>query len=487
MPKASRNGRRTWAQRVVLTINVVAIFVTLSVAGALTYFNHRLGQVQRVEFGRDVLSTDVPAGDPQNYLIVGADSDEGLGADDFETKGRTKVEGIRSDTIMILRVDPKETKARILSFPRDLWLTIAGTGGKQRINTAIQSGGPEALVNTIRDNFGIEIHHYLEVNFFGFKELVAAVDGVPVYFPEPARDRKSGFSIPEAGCYTLDPTTALAFARGREYQVYRDGRWRTDPSTDLGRIERQQFFIQQALQRAVEKGARSPGTLRRLVELGVNNVTLDDELRPKDILGLGRRFKNFNPANLERFSLPVVDKVVGGAMVLDLQVAEAQPILDLFRGVEPGTIAPAAVRVQVLNGSGTPRQASEVTAALVTAGFVSEAPSDAEQRPSTLVRFLPGKTAEARLVARYLEGPVEFEEAADLAGDVTVVTGSDFTTVLGEPKPESEVGEPESSAPSTTTTLPGSTTTTAPTDDATATPPAADFVPDEVPEGMDCR
>ena len=485
MPSAAHTGHRTWAQRLVLSINVVAIFATLSVAGALTYFNHRLGQVQRVEFGRDVLSSDVPAGDPQNYLIVGADSDEGLGAGDFETKGRTKVEGIRSDTIMILRVDPKETKAHILSFPRDLWLTIAGTGGKQRINTAIQSGGPSALVNTIRENFGIEINHYLEVNFFGFKELVAAVDGVPVYFPEPARDRKSGFSIPEAGCFTLDPTTALAFARGREYQVFRDGKWRTDPSTDLGRIERQQFFIQQALARAVEKGARNPSTLARLVQLGVNNVTLDDELRPKDMINLGRRFKNFNPANLERFSLPVVDKIVGGAMVLDLQVAAAQPILDLFRGVKPGTVTPAAVRVRVLNGSGTPRQASEVTSALVAAGFVGEAPSDAEQRPSTLVRFAPGKTAEARLVARYVDGPFDYEETADIVGDVTVVTGADFIGVLAEPRPESEVIEPEGSAPSTTTTAPGSTTTTTGTEPAPT--PAADFVPDEVPEGMDCR
>jgi LCP family protein required for cell wall assembly len=486
MPSATRKGRRTWAQRLVLTVNVVAIFATLSVAGALTYFNHRLGQVQRVEFGRDVLSTDVPPGDPQNYLIVGADSAEGLGAGDFETKGRGDAGGVRADTIMILRVDPKETKARILSFPRDLWLTIDGTGAKQRINTAIQSGGPTALVNTIRDNFGIEIHHYLEVNFFGFKELVAAVDGVPVYFPEPARDRKSGFSIPEAGCYTLDPTTALAFARGREYQVFREGRWRTDPSTDLGRIERQQFFIQQALRRAVEKGARSPGTLRRLVDLGVNNVILDDELRPKDILDLGRRFKNFNPANLERFSLPVVDKVVGGAMVLDLKVSEAQPILDLFRGVKPGTVTPASVRVQVLNGSGTPRQASEVTNALVAAGFVGEAPSDAEQQLTTVVRFSPGKAAEARLVARYLEGPVDFEESIDLVADVTVVTGADFTTVRTEPKAESEVQGPPTTEPSTTTTAPDATTSTT-AGGATAPPPPPDFVPDEVPEGMDCQ
>ena len=114
-------------------------------------------------------------------------------------------------------------------------------------------------------------------------------------------------------------------------------------------------------------------------------------------------------------------------------------------------------------------------------------PASVEQRPTTTVQFLPGKTAEAKLVARYLEGQVGFEETADLVGDVTVITGTDFTSVLPEPKPETEVGEPPSSAPSTTTTLPGSTTTTVPAGDATATPPAPDFVPDEVPDGVDCR
>jgi hypothetical protein len=59
--------------------------------------------------------------------------------------------------------------------------------------------------------------------------------------------------------------------------------------------------------------------------------------------------------------------------------------------------------------------------------------------------------------------------------------------VLAEPKAESEVAEPPSSAPSTTTTVPGPTTTTAPVGDGAVSPSPPDFVPDEVPEGMDCR
>jgi LCP family protein required for cell wall assembly len=456
----------------------VAIFVALSVAGALTYFNNRLGQVQRVEFGRDVLSEEADAGEPQNYLIVGSDSDEGLDPNDPVTKGRGSVGNIRSDSIMILRVDPAESKARLLSFPRDLWVDIAGIGQKNRINSAVQHG-PDTLPLTIQQNFGIEIHHYLEVNFHGFKELVKAVDGVPMYFPEKVRDigeggHGSGLKINAPGCYTLDPGSALALARSRHYQVFRDGRWRPDPEGDLGRIKRQQFFIEQVLHRAVAKGARNPGTLRRLIDVGVMNVKLDSTLSAGDLLGLGRRFKDFNPEDLEKFSLPVDDRRVGDAQVLDLRVAEAQPTLDLFRGVEPGTVTPASVRVQVLNGTEKKGVATEATDALVAAGFTAEDPTDADPLAATIVRFAPGKTVEAQLVGRYLAGPTLFEEVPEQAVDIIVVAGANFRGVRTSPKPKSEVQEPDGSAPTTTTTAPPS--------DASL----PDFVPDVPPEGMEC-
>ena len=484
----ARKARRTWPQRLVLGVNVVAIFVTLSVAGALTYFNHRLGQVQRVEFGRDVLTEDVPAGEPKNYLIVGSDSDEGLDPDDIVTKGRGNVGGIRSDSIMILRIDPAESTARMLSFPRDLWIEIAGTGGRQRINTAVQHG-PDTLPLTIQQNFGIEIHHYLEVNFHGFKELVKAVDGVPMYFPEKVRDlgeqgHGSGFKIGAPGCYTLDPGSALALARSRSYQVFRDGRWRIDPEGDLGRIKRQQFFIEQVMQRAVAKGARNPGTLRRLIDVGVMNVKLDTTLSAGDLLALGRRFQDFNPKDLEKYSIPVVDKIVGGAKVLEMQVAEAQPVLDLFRGVEPGTVRPAGVKVQVLNGSEVKGLAAEATEGLAAAEFVTEEPTDADPLDATVVRFAPGRTVAAQLVARHLVGAVNFEEDPDQTIDVVVVAGANFKGVRTSPKPKSEVPEPKGSAPSTTTTPPGTPTT--PTTTTVPGVPVADFVPDVPPDGMDC-
>ena len=122
------------------------------------------------------------------------DSAANLAADDPARDGRGNVGGLRSDTVMILRVEPGAERASLLSLPRDLWVPLAG-GGNQRINSAIQNGGPSELIDTIEQYFGIPIHHYVQVDFAGFQELVDVVDGVSVYFPAPARDTHSGLDV----------------------------------------------------------------------------------------------------------------------------------------------------------------------------------------------------------------------------------------------------------------------------------------------------
>ena len=77
-----------------------------------------------------------------------------------------------TDTIMVLRVDPAAASASVLSFPRDLLVDIPGHTSRSRINSAFETGGPDLLVRTIAENFGIPVHHYLEIDFAGFQELV---------------------------------------------------------------------------------------------------------------------------------------------------------------------------------------------------------------------------------------------------------------------------------------------------------------------------
>ena len=83
-----------------------------------------------------------------------------------------------------------------------------------RINTAIQ-GGPERLIQTVQQSLGLPVHHYVEVDFAGFLELVDAIGGVEIEFDAPAFDDHSGLVVEQAGWQTLDKNQALAFVRSR--------------------------------------------------------------------------------------------------------------------------------------------------------------------------------------------------------------------------------------------------------------------------------
>ena len=176
--------------------------------------------------------------------MIGSDSREGVsGSDaDFGAVGDTAVvQGRRSDTIMILRQEKDGNGAALVSLPRDLWITIAGSGSQNRINAAYNDG-PEVLAATITHELGIPINHVVDVDFLGFKDLVDAAGGAVVCFEYVTRDLNSGLDQ-QPGCNELDGVQALAYARSRNYEEFRDGEWRKDPTADLGRIQRQQNFI----------------------------------------------------------------------------------------------------------------------------------------------------------------------------------------------------------------------------------------------------
>lgn len=463
MPHRHRRESRRWSQRLVLLLSSSLVAALLATAGGLGYAYGKYSRLARVELGT-VLTERSSSDAPQNFLLVGVDSAANLDASDPARAGREDVSGLRSDTIMILRVDPGSDRASLLSLPRDLWVPLA-SGGSNRINAAIQTGGPEDLIDTIEQYLGIPVNHYVQVDFAGFRDLVDVIDGVKVWFERPARDRRSGLNIEQPGCVTLDPDQALAYVRSRHYETFEDGHWRTDPTGDLGRISRQQDFIVRSLRRSVDKGVRNPVTLDNLVDAALETVTVDDQLKGDDIVDLGRRFRGFDPARLDLYTLPVSDDIIGGAAVLRLRDAPAQPTLDLFRGTQGGSVTPESVRVKVLNGSGRPGQAGSASEGLAQVGFTSAGTGEAESFDvgRTVVRYPAGQGAAADLVARYIEGGAVLEEVeGPLGADVVLVTGADYAGVRSVPAPSTSSTTTASTTPSNTssTTVGGPTTST---------------------------
>jgi LCP family protein required for cell wall assembly len=494
---------RSWAQRLLIGVNAVALVGAASAAGFLAYSNDRLADVDRLALSDVTQYDELEAGDPQNYLIVGVDDASGLDAGDSVRTGRDQ--GALTDTIMVLRVDLKAATADLVSFPRDLWVPIADTGAEQRINAAYATGGPERLIRTINENFGIPVHHYLQVDFAVFRKLVDVVGGVPVHFPRPARSEDAGLVIEEAGCWSLGPVQALGFSRARkDYQVQdSDGDWHTDLRGDHSRIERQQLFVELALRQAIAKGARNPNTMRRLVELAISDegakVQVDDSLDVGNIVDLGRQFRTFDPADLRTHTLPVTDGQEGEADILYLREEAAEPILSVFRGVGPaGSVLPEDVAVQVRNGTDVQGQARDVTTALADAGFDTYVPTDADSGGPTTILFAAGSEGAAQLVARHVDGPVVYEQVEEAldGADVVLVTGTDWVGVTTSARPVDEVPAPTTTTASTTTTTTApTTTTTAPVEDegteagsgAADDPDDPDFFRAEAPEpGMDC-
>ncbi|HEX4980048.1 MAG TPA: LCP family protein, partial [Ilumatobacteraceae bacterium] len=244
-PSAARRRRRVRSPIPLMVFLAGAVGVA-GTTGVLRAADRRTDDIVRVE-GLELVLTSVPDDGPaENYLLVGSDTREGVdpNAPDFGGIGDTSdVGGRRSDTIMILRRE-KDGGAALLSLPRDLWVEIAGTGESNRINSAYTEG-PQRLASTITQSLGIPIHHYVEVDFVGFKRIIDEIGGVEICIEFATRDLHTGLAL-QPGCQKLDGVQSLAYARSRYYEEFRDGDWRIDPRADLGRIERQQLFMRAA-------------------------------------------------------------------------------------------------------------------------------------------------------------------------------------------------------------------------------------------------
>jgi LCP family protein required for cell wall assembly len=435
-----RRRRRSWLQRGVLALNTIAIALCLLAAGSLAFAQKQTSEITRIGLGGLLTPTeDESSLEPRNFLLVGIDNDIGLADGDPVKVGRDQT--LNTDTIMVLRVDPAAHKAWMLSFPRDLWVKVPG-GANGRINTALSLGGPAKLIETIQTEFGIPINHYVQVNFYGFEQLVSAIGGVPIYLDKPVRDQQTGLFQYTAGCVTLEGSQALAYVRSRHLEVQNGPyQWVEDPSSDLGRIRRQQEFMRAALVRAIDKGARNPVTLNQLIDVAKTNVQIDGSLTPQQLVDIGQEFRDFDPETLEVFQPPTVGTFMGAAAVLQLQSLQAQPIFDIFRGANPTLNLLKVVRVEVRNGTGRTDQGKEVASALTDAGFTVPRTKDAAsfRTEHTTVRYAPTQKLLGVVLARFLDGPVAFEEDPALANSdtaVALVVGNDFGGVRTEARPE---------------------------------------------------
>ena len=362
----SGKPKRTWVQRSVLALGAVLSVVCLVAAAGVWYVNNWFSGISRVTIIHaadtvaplataaavnetaptaatvtgNTTTTELiaPATLSVNVLLTGSDgraciSPSSPYAGAFLGNGSNI--GARSDTILVLHLDPSSKQLALLSFPRDLWVPIAGGKRKDRINSAFDPTDPNPLIQTIESTFGIHIDHYIGVDFCAFKSLVDAVGGIAIPFEYPARDAHTGLNVPDVGCHAMSGDEALAYVRSRYYEHQVNGRWVNDGLSDYGRIARQQDFIRRLASKALAAGALNPVTAKRLLDAARNsNVRIDDGLSLTDLLHLARSVRDLGPQNATSYRVEGKGTTIGGADVIlpDLTSPTSKAMLAVFRG-----------------------------------------------------------------------------------------------------------------------------------------------------------
>jgi len=327
-PDKPRRSKLSRLKKVVLGLLIFAVLLVFVAIAFVVWTNAKIDRIPEEELQS---LQPLAAGGVRNILVVGSDSREDL-PEGFEHFG--DFSGERTDVIMVVHVMPDEG-AQLLSLPRDLKVDIPGEG-TNRINAAFVFGGPDLLVQTIQNNFGISINHYIEIDFGGFARVVDALGGITMTFDVPARDLKSGFSI-EAGTHKLDGEAALGYARSRSYQEYRNGSWVSVNGSDIGRTERQQELLLLLFDQATSasKAFNLPGFVSTFAE----QITADVGLTPGVMIDLGRSALDLGTGDIQTMTLPVkVSNENGRSYVIRVE-PDAEQVLEAFRNAVPWPLA----------------------------------------------------------------------------------------------------------------------------------------------------
>lgn len=219
----------------------------------------------------------------------------------------------RSDSIIVLTVNPKLKSVKMLSVPRDTRTNIIGHGTVDKINHAYAFGGVKMSMDTIENFLNIPIDYYLEINMEGFKDIVDAVGGVTVKNNLDFTYENVHFPI---GTLTIDGTKALKFSRMRY----------DDPKGDFGRQERQRQIIQGIIHKgaSISSLANYQNILDALSKNIQTNLTFDDMINIQ---------KNYRDASdhIEQMTIKGNGKRINGIYYLIVSKEEQKNIQTQLR------------------------------------------------------------------------------------------------------------------------------------------------------------
>ena len=219
-----------------------------------------------------------------NTLILGSDAGSEKGESGY----------CRSDVMMLVCLQERDKKALVISIPRDTMVQIAGYG-TQKINAAHAYKGPSGAIQAVKSLLGMDVHHYISMQFSGFEQIVNALGGIPIHLNKPVDDPHSGY-LP-AGDLKLDGWQALVLVRSRNM-----------PNGDLDRIESQHAFLKALVTKA--ESMKSVWTANKLVNIVASNCKMD--YSAGQLMDLALELRGFSPREVQFVTVPGAAENVGG-------------------------------------------------------------------------------------------------------------------------------------------------------------------------------
>lgn len=420
---------RRWLRITLIVLAVVVALVGIGAATSYIWLDRLMARTHRspeVSAAQSVLSrttvpvsivgstTEPPPEPPgtMDIIVFGSDNrDEGEGLEEYG----------RSDTIMLVHVDPQANYVSVLSLPRDLRVEIPGHG-IQKLNAAYAFGGPALAIETVQNLTGIDLDHYVNVDFEAFRQITTTLGGVWIdvdrryYHQTQAGDAEYHENLDiQAGYQRLMGEDALDFVR-----------YRIDSNYDYGRMQRQQLFLREAKRQFVSFATALK--VPELANLVANN--LSTTLTTNDVIKLAFWGLRLDGGRVKQISLEGDSQQIDGIWYVLVTDEQLQSAVSAYRTAPTEEVASSAtdtsgtdvtsstvgsgqqgegaadltgVRVEVLNGNGRAGQASAAAGMLRAAGADIVGVGDAAaKQQETVIMYPGGQEAAAKDVAKTL-------------------------------------------------------------------------------------
>ncbi len=243
----------------------------------------------------------------QNVLLLGVDASDN--PNDLWT-------GTRTDTIILVNIDPRTKSVNAISIPRDSKVYLPGNHGIQKINAAHAIGGVGMTIKTVEDTLGVKVDRYIMVHDNAVKSIVEALGGVNVYVEKNMNydDYSGKLHIHlTKGVHHLSPTEAVGYLR-----------FRHDPMGDIGRTHRQQWFL-----RGVLDELKKPETVAKIPEIvGVARKYVKTNMSFYELSQFAMMAKHLDMDKIEIATLPGAPNKKGHISYWILDPEKTQEVVD---------------------------------------------------------------------------------------------------------------------------------------------------------------